>query len=1380
MKKTPRSLFNLFQGRHVMRSHSMKIIAGFLLLASTLFAHQNTLATSSSDALLESEYRYFTQAERVYNNRDYLFVKPYYVSAPEQIPGMDQFHARVKEHSRLQVPAPRLVPIGVGDIQIFVPIYRLGKKVGDNYVERLSIRSQLKRLLGTYLFKGDSEYNSITTLYNTAYAYAQLTPGAIVGKPLNGATLNQDLIWPEYRTIDGEIVMVPVVYLTQETINNYKIKTHKTIFEGGTTTLGNIDIGSNTTLDIRSKFLNVADRLLVNEGGKLSIGNSVERIVVGGNFENLSGRVQADGNLQLIANNIVNKTVVYQFKNQYGTNSRLGQVGTITGNNITLRAINDISLIGGSVAAGGSLTLSADGNIQIVSQQFGNTINTRYSQTSVIDYFGSKLTAVENINLFAGGTIEINGATIESETGFINMMAQLGIYLDTDTRQRTYTYKKGSRVEEDFKFEAIRTVIKAGRGVALHTEMGDINIKAASITSADGAEITAENGGVNLLMSKELDYELEQYTKKSLLTIKTVNIGHNIETAVYPTIVGGAQVNATKGIRVEVGTTKAQQGKQTNLQQLINVGASPAVLNQLKRDIADTEINAIAQIPGLEFIGTIKSNAPVQWDQVVLANDSWHKVDRTLSPAAMAIISIAVAIATNGMGGELLNQAFSQVAANGALGSAASAALTTLASQAAIGVASGKNPGQILKEMTSKESVKQLAISMVTAGAMSKVDSKYFKVADGKKLELLDQAYQAVTHATISAGVSVAVSGGNSRDYLNAFNAALATNALNTIGERITGKIANSPSFEEAQKYIAHAAMGCMVGGLTNKIQDADIENGCISGAGGAAITQFLTSDAVQQKIFEWTQSVKNTSVSFAEVEKKATDLQSMGVNIAKLTSALAAFALKGDVNAAANSAGMVAKANVYRAVNLLEIYAEINGLGISSDPDRTVRMKALYVKQVRDALEAKKVDAAVINSLISKLDSNGVFNAIAKFEDASAGDGHSIDKAADDRQAATFSPDTASGSNQLPAVRVISAPIFDTTQLGLDFFGATNRTVNLLSPEERQVVSIAISAATGGFVKTFINVALDFGKDKVMPESIATAMDEIPTAAATAGVGFLLETDYNTTTNEYTNAQVQPDAYGVKDWVDGLTWIASNITGLPGTRGTNTPVYVQVNNSNGGNTTPSHTGKIVLPTPAELRANFDRYSRSNFDQHLKSPDKINGKYDINRKTGGLSGGHNEQEFLAALDNPRSLTQQQLNDPSFVRNPGDEKGIIIDTKNVTDINGRVVGKEYIYALPATDTQGRIQYNNGSVVYLKENDLPTKTVYDSNIISDSTYNEAAKRASQQAYIDKADDFYNNPTAHTRIVTQHDPQTGLTFTVFFEMAGNMPIIGNAYIK
>ncbi|PUA28275.1 MAG: hypothetical protein B0W54_17535 [Cellvibrio sp. 79] len=125
------------------------------------------------------------------------------------------------------------------------------------------------------------------------------------------------------------------------------------------------------------------------------------------------------------------------------------------------------------------------------------------------------MTAVENINFFAGRTIEINGATIESETGFINMMAQMGIYLDTDTRQRTYTYKKGSRVEEDFKFEAIRSVIKAGRGVALHTGMGDITIKAASITSADGAEIRAENGGVNLLMSKELDYELEKYTKKS-------------------------------------------------------------------------------------------------------------------------------------------------------------------------------------------------------------------------------------------------------------------------------------------------------------------------------------------------------------------------------------------------------------------------------------------------------------------------------------------------------------------------------------------------------------------------------------------------------------------------------------------------------------------------------------------------------------------------------------------------------------------------------------------------------------------------------------------------------------------------------------------------
>lgn len=960
MKTIPTNFFNSFLGRHVMRSFNIKIIAGLLLLVSALFTSKSTFALASSDALLENEYRYFTQAERVYNNRDYLFAKPYYVFAPEQIPDMDQFHARVTEYSRLQVPAPRFIPIGVGDIQIFIPQYQLGKKIGDNYVERLSIRSQLKRLLGTYLLKGDSEYNSIATLYNTAYSYAQLTPGAVVGKPLNGAILNQDLIWPEYRTIDGEVVMVPVVYLTQATINQYKVTTHKTIFEGGTTTLGNIDIGSNTVLDIRSKFLNVANRLLVNEGGKLSIGNSVERLVVGGNFENLSGRVQADGNLQLVANNIINKTVVYQFKNQYGSNTRLGQVASISGNNITLRAINDISLEGASVAAGGSLTLSADGNIQVISQQYGDTINTRYSQSSVVDYFGSKLTAVENINLFAGGTIEVNGATIESETGFVNMMAQMGIYLDTDTRQRTYTYKKGSRVEEDFKFEAIRSVIKAGRGVALHTEMGDITIKAASITSADGAEITAENGGVNLLMSKELDYELEQYTKKSLLTIKTINIGHNIETAVYPTIVGGAQVNATKGIRVEVGTTKAQQDKQANLRQLINVGASQALVNQLKRDIADTEISAIAQIPGLEFIGTIKSNAPVQWDQVVLANNSWHKVDRTLSPAAMAIISIAVAIATNGMGAELLNQAFSQIAVNGALGSAASAALTTLASQAAIGVASGKNPGQILEDMTSSDSVKQLAISMVTAGALSKVDSKYFKVTDTKKLDLLDQAYQAVTHATVSAGVSVAINGGNTKDFENIFVQSLAMSAVNNLGEKMANKIgeaSKSRKINDVVKYLAHAGAGCVLGiaSASASGSSSDDKYTCYSGAGGAVIGEFIADqykenvgikdlEEAEYETRKWLEenglSATMTDAQYnaltpAQLKELAAlsparfisasefaNLKSKGVNIAKLGAGLAALAAGGDVSIAAQTGENAAENNAFHFVIIGAYYA--------------------------------------------------------------------------------------------------------------------------------------------------------------------------------------------------------------------------------------------------------------------------------------------------------------------------------------------------------------------------------------------------------------------------------------------------------------------------
>lgn len=843
---------------------------------------------------------------------------------------------------------PTLIPIA-GEITFFVPGQRnithfsnagTATPFGTSAAQAVYVKEQVYQLLGrtlidTNLSSYATEQAQLNTLYSNAYSFVTSRPDVFYGQKLNlnrfNSGLSYDMVWPEIRTINGKRVTVPVVYLSKATVDARKIDGNVTEVYGNITlealTVDGVDIRLG-----REAFLSVANNLLNNQGSIVSDGDL--QIVAGGALKNISGLIEAQGDLRIAAHSIENQTIIHRFNdrnaNYQRQGTRYGEVAAINAvnGNLILRSYSDIIFRGAIASAGGELTLAADGNIYLGSERVQTSYTNGGSHTgSTVSYLQSSLTAEDTLKLIANGQIIIDAAEIVSDQGHIELLAGLGITIEDDLAMRQFarTFHRGS--ESLYKTTAMRALLDAGKGIRIHSEFGDITMRAADIRSSEGTSVKATNGGVNLLMTVENDHYRYNYTKKGFFTTKTINRGHDIETGVQNSIVGGFAVESLNGLVVEY---------------------------EGNRDFTlDEQITELAKFEGMEWMADVRANTPnVDWQAIELKYEEWNITRRSLSPAFAAIISIAVAIAA----GPGITELFTASGATSAtvlgsttLGAAAVGATTALVSQATLALANGAVNGDIgeaLENLASSDTLKSLAIAAVTAGAIHAVNAEFFQVTGDQvnpdsflvdtyvdsvtrevsyQLSLAGQATQALTHATVRAGVSNIIAGGNSDGFGDAFLQSLGQHTINTIGENITQRIGLAakgdellgiaPDIDTATQYIAHAAVGCLTGGLMSRFDDGETHLGCVSGAGGAIIGEYIGQryeQDLESDLKEWIngQVSGGSLASQEQIIQQGLVFKQRGVDMARLSAALTAFAFGGDVNIAADAGQNVAENN--------------------------------------------------------------------------------------------------------------------------------------------------------------------------------------------------------------------------------------------------------------------------------------------------------------------------------------------------------------------------------------------------------------------------------------------------------------------------------------
>ncbi len=487
------------------------------------------------------------------------------------------------------------------------------------------------------------------------------------------------------------------------------------------------------------------------------------------------------------------------------------------------------------------------------------------------------LSASQGIDIKSGGSIDAYATAFDAPKGSINIEAgrKLALYaveelnsdkLDSQKRRRFLgiSYSKAHDTTTQVMKTALpsRVVaesanLQSGWDTKLQGTQFETTLGGATIRAGVGEQARADAKIILEGIKSSIHTETVS-SSKSTLWQKQAGRGSNIETLQLPSFTGPVApvLSAPGGYIVDI--------PKGNLK---------------------TQIETLTKQPEYAYLKQLQTAKNVDWKQVQLVYDKWDYKAEGLTGAGAAIIALAVAAATGGVGAGLIG------AAQGTTSAAiANAAFTSLATQASISLVNNKgNVGKTLKELGRSRTVKNLVVAAATAGVSNKIGTS--ALANVSDKQWVNNMTVNLADAGSAALINTAVNGGSLKDNLEAnILAAL----VNTAHGEAASKIKGLDQHYVAHK-IAHAVAGCAAA-AANKGK-------CQDGAIGAAVGE-IVGEAL----------VKNTD--FSDMTPEQLDLEVKKITAyAKLAAGTVAGVTGGDVNTAAQTAQNAVENNAVKAV---------------------------------------------------------------------------------------------------------------------------------------------------------------------------------------------------------------------------------------------------------------------------------------------------------------------------------------------------------------------------------------------------------------------------------------------------------------------------------
>ena len=295
--------------------------------------------------------------------------------------------------------------------------------------------------------------------------------------------------------------------------------------------------------------------------------------------------------------------------------------------------------------------------------------------------------------------------------------------------------------------------------------------------------------------------------------------------------------------------------------------------------------------PQYSYLNDLVNRNDVDWQQIILTDKDWDYKQQGLTPAGAAIVAIAVAYATGGVG-TALTSTVATATGSTTLGTMTSAAFSSLVTQASISLIDNQgNIKQTLKDLGSKQNIKQMTFAIASAGIGSKINKSLgLSNTDITQAGFNDRLIKGIADGTSRGLLESAVYG---VDLEEALKQSLTKELVGLGTQNIFKDIIHDIDGDTLARNIAHK----LAAGLTGCLSAQATDNACEAGSIGAVVGEM------------WGDYQVDDSNTLTQAQKDKL------INQAKLIAGITAAFAGEDVNVAANVAAEAVENNAVETV---------------------------------------------------------------------------------------------------------------------------------------------------------------------------------------------------------------------------------------------------------------------------------------------------------------------------------------------------------------------------------------------------------------------------------------------------------------------------------
>ncbi|MGO7654341.1 hemagglutinin repeat-containing protein [Rhizobium ruizarguesonis] len=468
--------------------------------------------------------------------------------------------------------------------------------LGDAYFENQLIDTQLRQLVGEGLGRstfiaGGNAIEQMKTLLDNGATYAK-DHGLAVGQgltPEQAAALIESIVLYQWQTVNGVQVLAPVVYVAAA--DRQKLTGGGAAMAGGSVNMnvGNLDNsgliasaggltvsgssiqGSGTFLSrgdtalnatngitLAAQTMTIGGQKVVNTNASVTAGVNLQLAGGSGDLALEGVKVNAGGSAELTGKNVTLDAA--KVENDGQQNATGTQVAG--GKALTIKATDNVNVIGSSAKAGTTLDVTADkGSVAVVSTDVARNNQSGYTRTLSTDQQQSQVSAGTNATIKSGDDILLSGSSVKAD-GNVALSAgdDINITAAQEHSESSFGKKSASSITH------VGSQISAGGdlSVTAGSDSGDhdLNIVGSKLAAEGKLALTAD-GDVTIAEATDtatLDTRLS--TKGGFLGKSEKTTTHlETTTAAGSAITGGGGVDITSGKDTVISASKIEAGK---------------------------------------------------------------------------------------------------------------------------------------------------------------------------------------------------------------------------------------------------------------------------------------------------------------------------------------------------------------------------------------------------------------------------------------------------------------------------------------------------------------------------------------------------------------------------------------------------------------------------------------------------------------------------------------------------------------------------------------------------------------------------------------------------------------------------------------------------